>query len=231
MTIVGIHQPNFAPWIGYFYKIQKSDIFVFLDDVQFSKGSYQNRVKIKTPNGSLWLTVPVITKGKNFPKTNEIEINYKENWITKHLKTLEASYKKAEYFDKYYPILKVIYEKKHKLLTTFCTDLIFEILNQLEINNKKIVCTSDFEIDNNLSATDRLIYICQKLNATTYLSGKGGIKYQDEILYKENNIKLIYTDFNVFEYNQLWKGEFEAGLSIIDYLFNCDGEFFKLKIK
>ena len=101
--IVSIHQPNYLPWLGYFDKIIKSDIFVIFDDVQYprgKKGFFGNRNQIKTNNGKMWLTVPVIGKG-DFKNFNEIEINY-NGWNKKHIQNIYNFYKKATYFDKYF---------------------------------------------------------------------------------------------------------------------------------
>lgn len=214
--IVAIHQPNFLPWIGFFYKILKSDIFVLLDIVQFSKNSYQNRVKIKIPQGALWLTVPVI---HNFGQlTKDVKINNNEKWKDKHLKTLEMNYKRAPYFEIIYSMLKDIYHKKEwEFITDFNIELINTVCNFIEIKTKIVVASS---LDVKGSSTDLLIDIVKKLGGTTYLSGKGGIKYQDEEKFKNNMISLIYTDFKHPIYPQLW-GEFVEGLSILDLLFNC----------
>ena len=108
--IVAIHQPNFLPWLGFFYKMLKADLFVFLDNVQFSKNSYQNRVRIKTSQGQQWLTIPVFHSFGQL--TNEVQINNKENWREKHLKTLEMNYKRTPYFKIIYNMLESIYFKK-----------------------------------------------------------------------------------------------------------------------
>lgn len=214
--IVAIHQPNFLPWIGYFYKIHKADIFVLLDNVQFTKNSFQNRVKIKTSQGAQWLTLPVL---HNFGQlTNEVRINNREGWKKKHLKTFELNYKKSPYFEVIYNMLKDIYLKKDWILMAdFNKELINAICNFMEIKTKIVEASS---LDVSGSSTDLLIDIIKKVGGTIYLSGRGGMKYQDEEKFKDNRIELIYTDFKHPIYPQLW-GEFIEGLSIVDLLFNC----------
>jgi len=108
--IISIHQPNFLPWIGYFYKLVRSDIFVFLDNVQYTKNSFINRNRIKTPQGALWLTVPVTFKFGQL--INEVRINNQTDWRKKHLKTLEMNYRKAKFFEEVFNRIKQIYYSK-----------------------------------------------------------------------------------------------------------------------
>lgn len=230
MAIVGIHQPNFAPWLGYFYKIVKSDYFVLLDDVQYTKGSYQNRTRILTSQGPQWLTIPVLTKGKQFPLTNEVEICYKENWIKKHLKTLEVNYKKAKHFDQYYLFFEKIYNNRYHFLHELCEEIIVSLSKELQIRTS-IRSSSTIDIDKSAKSTERLILLCKYFQGDTYLSGKGGANYQDERKYAEHQIALIYTDFAPFSYPQMWTDHFEAGLSIIDYLFNCGSDSLKERLE
>jgi len=217
--IVAIHQPNFLPWLGFFYKMLKSDIFVFLDNVQYSKNSYQNRVKIKTPQGAIWLTVPVSHKFGQL--TSEVEINNEEPWRKKHLKTLELNYKKTSFFKEVFELLQEIYLKKEwELLVDFNIELIFGISKFLGIKTETIRASS---LNVSGKSTDLLISIAKELNASTYLSGKGGAIYQDEEKFKAKGINLVYSDFRHPVYTQAW-GEFIEGLSIIDLLFNCGND-------
>jgi hypothetical protein len=214
--IVAIHQPNFLPWLGFFYKMLKSDIFVFLDNVQFSKNSFQNRVKIKSSQGAIWLTVPIL---HNFGQlTKDVRINNKEPWREKHLKTFEMNYKRAAYFKPFFELLQEIYFKKEwELLVDFNTELISHISKFLGIKTETIRASS---LNVSGKSTDLLINIVKELNGSIYLSGKGGANYQDEKKFKNNGIELRYSDFKHPTYPQLW-GEFIEGLSIVDLLFNC----------
>ena len=100
--ILSAHQPAYLPWLGYFDKIIKSDVFVFLDTVQFEKNSFINRNKIKTPQGSVWLTVPVKLKGHLDVPLLKIEIDHKINWQKNHLKSIYLNYKKAPHYKEGY---------------------------------------------------------------------------------------------------------------------------------
>jgi len=214
--IIAIHQPNFLPWLGFFYKMVKSDVFVFLDNVQFSKNSYQNRVKIKTPHGAVWLTVPVLHKFGQL--TLEVKINNTEKWREKHLRTFEMNYKKAPFFKPIFDLLQEIYFKKEwELLVDFNTELILCISKYLGIKTEIMRASL---LNAGGKSTELLVNILKELNASTYLSGKGGAKYQNEDVFKTIGIKLIYSNFEHPNYPQLWEG-FLEGLSIVDLLFNC----------
>ena len=95
MKTVSIHQPVYLPWLGFFKKIMSSDIFVFLDDVQYEKNGFQNRNKIRTYDGDMWLTVPV--KAKSQTLLNEVSIDNSGNWSNKHIKSVFYNYSKTKY--------------------------------------------------------------------------------------------------------------------------------------
>ena len=221
--IVSIHQPNYLPWLGYFYKIANCDIFVYLDSVQYPRGqSFAARNKIKTANGSTYLTIPVsVPEGKK-GKALYTEISFADHkWQTKHLKTIELNYKKSAYFEEIYSILKTQIEKSLSF-TDLNISLIEAFANYLEIKTKRVKLS---EILQNFGQKSELIIeICQTLDADTYLSGNGsGRDYNDENLLNKHGIKLVYSDFQHPEYKQLW-GKFEPKLSVIDLLFNLGPE-------
>lgn len=221
--IIAIHQPNYIPWLGYFYKMWESDIFVLLDSVQYPRGqSFANRNRVKTHNGTTWLTIPVsIPSGeKGKVPYNKVKI-VNTKWKRKHLRTLQMNYKKADYYDEIYPILEEQIEK-HIDFTELNIALIKRIATYLELKTRLV------RLSNLLNEfgdkTELIIDICKELEADTYLSGTGGGKeYNDEELLNENDIELRYSEFEHPEYPQLWEG-FESNLSIIDLLFNCGPE-------
>ena len=218
--IVSVHQPQYLPWIGYFHKIAHSDVFVFLDNVQYKKREFQNRNKIRTKEGWLWLTVPVITKGRFTQKMKEVLIDNTSNWHKKHWQSIEMNYSKAKYFNEYKEFFKSLYEKEwDKLidLNVFIIKYINELLN-IKI---PVYYESDLNIEG--EKTTRIINICKKLNADTYLSGIGGKEYLIEEEFIKTGIKLIYQNFKHPVYTQVYPG-FEPFMSIVDLLFNCGKE-------
>ncbi len=217
---LGIHQNNFLPFWGYFYKMSKCDIFVLLDNVQFEKNCYTNRTMIKTPQGEHWLTLPIIRAFPQLIKDVEL-LNYPKE-KEKHLRTIELNYKKAKYFDYLFSELKEILEKDWKYLSELNIELIKLLKDKLGIKTR-LEIASDYNFKG--KSTDLLTNICKHFKADTYLSGKGGAEYQEENKFKEAGIKLEYTDFVHPVYPQLW-GNFIPNLSIIDFLFNCEKQNF-----
>jgi len=217
MTIISIRQPGYFPYLGFFKKIQFCDIFVYLDDVQYERGDWDNRNKIKTSDGSMRLTVPVYNKSGQ--KLNEVQISYDTNWNIKHIKAIELNYQKTPYFSNYWDPIKKILEKKWSKLIDLNLALI-EFINQ-ELNiTTKIIRSSNLKIDS--VSSQRLVDICKKLDSTTYLSGEMGVDYLDEEIFQKENIKVIYEKFEHPTYSQN-HGSFIPNLSIIDLLFN-EGE-------
>lgn len=212
---IGIHQPNYIPWCGYFYKIFKSDIFVFLDDVQYEKNGFSDRNSIKTPQGQCYLKIPIKKPGLK-TNYNEVILNDELKWREKHLKMIEMNYKRAPYYDLVMPLLQELYNTRYFTLSEFNKKIITELALKMEFDTH-FVCSSDLSVTG--KSTERLIDIIQALDGDTYISGKGGTKYQDEALFKENKITLEYTDFEHPIYQQQW-GEFISNLSILDLLFN-----------
>lgn len=215
--VVSVHQPNYIPWMGYFYKIKKSDIFVILDDVQYIKKGFINRNRIKTHQGISWLTIPVENKGNYGCNINEISIKNDLNWKEKHLKNIEMNYKKSDFFHDFYDVFKNCIMKDYDKLSKLNIDIIKAICQLLNIKTEMIL-SSALNIEE--TSTERIISICKAVGADSYLSGSGGAKYQDEKMFEDHSIKLKYSDFSEKQYKQLW-GEFSGGLSIIDYIFNC----------
>lgn len=212
---ISSHQPNFIPWIGYFYKISISDKFVFADDVDFTRKSYINRNRIKTPDGSVWLTLPV----KKMPlgaKINEIELNDPKD-IDKLLMIIKSNYSRAPYFKSFFEKFGSVLSKDKKNLSEINISLIKLILKELNINTP-VFKTSSLSIIQGKS-TDRIISICNSFGADRYISGFGGQNYQSEEAMKVNGIECQVYKFRHPVYKQLW-GTFEPNLSVIDLIFN-----------
>lgn len=214
--IVAIHQPNYIPWIGYFHKIHKSDIFVFLDDVQYPKGQVVNRNKIKSASGEQYLTVPVHKKGHFGQLISEVTIDDHITWRKNHWKSILFCYSKAPYFSDYSHFFEDLYQKEWEYLSELN---IYIVRNITEILGLEIEFIRSSELNIDETSTERLISIVKGVGGNTYLSGTYARGYQDESSFKENGIKLVYQDFQHPIYNQLF-GEFIPNMSVIDLLFN-----------
>mgnify|MGYP001286647470 FL=1 len=219
-----IHQPNFMPWLGYFYKIANSDVFVILDNVDILLGSSKaitNRVKIKTQMGEQWLTVPIKKGDSKLIKDIKVQDN---NWRIKLLKTIQQNYGKTAYFSKIFPLVEQLILFQTENLSAYNTNIITIISKHLGINTPIILASELTNISTDRN--QRIIDICKNLNCNTYLSGKGGTKYHDISLFNNNNINIHLTNYTHPVYNQLY-GDFVEGLSVIDYLFSNSMEGLK----
>ncbi|OQB14361.1 MAG: WbqC-like protein family protein [Firmicutes bacterium ADurb.Bin193] len=213
--IVSIHQPDYIPYIGYFYKIAKSDTFVFLDDVQFSNDNVHNQNKIKTPQGELRLKIPVLYKFGD--KINQVKTKDELKWKEKHLKTIEMNYLRAKYFNDFFSSFKELLMSDYKNLADMNITINKYICDRFSIKPQFVV-SSDLNI--NSMKEERVIDICLALGADEYLSGNGARAYQVDEHFESRGIKLKYTDYKPISYTQVWK-EFLPNMSIIDYIFNC----------
>lgn len=218
MKKIAILQSNYIPWKGVFDMINMVDEFVFLEDVDYTTRDWRNRNIIKTPNGDIWLTVPV-KKADRGTKIKDIKINNTTGWQRKHFLTIEGCYKKAPFFSEYEAMLDDIYinQRWNSLseMNIYITKKISEILGI-----KTHFVNSD---DLNTSGTkdDKLIEICQKLNATHYISGPAAKDYIKEEKFRNADIGLSYIQYDAYpEYKQLY-GSFNHHVSVLDVLFNC----------
>jgi len=216
-NIVAIHQPAYLPWLGYFDKIFRSDVFIFLDTVQFEKNSFTNRNKIKTPTGALWLTIPVKIRNHTNKLLKEIEIDSTQKWVEKHLKSIHANYKKAKRFNILFPKIENLYKvKQYDYLSDLCFDQLIFWLSELNCN-KKLLRSST--LNTNGHKSDLLINLCKTLHATKYVSGTLGKNYLELNKFKEENIEVEFQEYEHPVYEQLW-GTFLPNMSIIDFLMN-----------
>ena len=216
--IVAIHQPNYLPWLGYFNKMARSDVFVIFDDVQLVRGkSFVTRNRVKTANGVQWLTVPVKEKSE-LVLIKDTLIAQDGKWQKKHWKTIQLSYKKAPYFDKYEAKFSQIYDASWEKASELNVSLIKLIKDLMGIKTT-LVLSSEMNIE--ARGTEKIISILRELKADKYITGEGegSKRYVAEEEFKKNNVELIYQHFEHPIYHQLW-GDFVPNLSVIDLLFN-----------
>ncbi len=220
--LIAIHQPQYLPWLGYLDKIDKADVFVILDNVQFKKNEWQNRNRIKTAQGCQWITVPVLYR---FPeKINEVKINNKANWGRKHLQALITNYSKSACFDNYKSFFEDIFSRSWDRLVDINIEIIKFLINALDLKTR-LVMASDLKLRE--EPTERLIDICKALNGNKYLAGKGSNNYMNVELFDKEGLEVIFQEFKHPVYNQLF-GDFEPYMSSIDLLFNCGDNSLKI---
>lgn len=207
---LGVHQPNFAPWCGYFAKMRQCDVFVFLDDAQMPGGqSYVYRTKIMGKNPQRWLSIPT----KFHLGDSIMTVRFADAfWPVRHLDSIRSAYGRAPHFEEVYHLLEPIYESPGEYLSLFNQRIIMTIADYLGINCRFV---NSCELKEEGKGDDRLIHIAQKLGASTYISGKGGGNYQDPQKFAKAGIELQMRIYDPVPYPQNQPG-FTPGLSIID---------------
>ena len=223
MTVAAIHQPNYIPWPGYFHKLAACDVFVYLDAVQYPRGqSFAARNRIKTPNGVVFLTIPVSVPKGHEGKASYLEVEFAdERWRDKHLKTVEQSYKRAPHFDEVFELYRDGLERG-RTFVGLNVGLIEAVAGYLGIETRRVLLSETLESFG--EKTDLIVDVCKTVGADVYLSGAGGGReYNDERQLNEHGIELRYDDYAYPDHPQLWDG-FEPNLSVLDLLFNCGRE-------
>ncbi|NQT90803.1 MAG: WbqC family protein [Candidatus Omnitrophica bacterium] len=219
--IVGVHQPEHLPWLGFFDKMDQCDIFVILDTVQYRKNYFQNRNKIRVASGEktwAWLTVPIV-KGSHTQLIRDVKISSDRDWRKKHLALIRLSYDKAPFFKRYIDVLMSIYEKEHSNLAPLNIELISAMQKLLGINTEVLVASQLGTGEGSKGGTMVTFNICKHLKATEYMSGAFGKDYLDEDVFKAGGVSVRYQEFHHPVYRQLYE-PFAPEMSCIDLLFN-----------
>lgn len=216
--IVSIHQPHFFPWLGYFNKVLNSDVFVWLESVQYRKNYFQNRTRIKCSDSRLqWLTVPV-----HAPLGTPINrvLIADPRWRIKVEKTIEQSYGKAPYFAVIWPKLRFALSSAPPQLEALNSLTFTAVMQLLGGKQPRIVRDGELAVMSQ-HPTGRLVEICQRLGATHYLAGKGSRNYLRVEEFREKNIEVLSQHFDVTRVTYAQPSDsFVPGLSVLDCLFN-----------
>ncbi len=213
---VGVIQSSFIPWRGYFDFIASVDVFVFHDDIQYTKGDWRNRNKIKTATGLQWLTVPVYYKSVS-QLICDTKIDNSAQWARKHLRAWRTHYQAASYLDVAEEILTLLNENNDATISQLNISLIREICGYLGISTPMMLST---ELTLEGSKTERLIDLLGKLNASAYLSGPSADAYLDKEAFRRSGIRLEYKSYDYAPYPQLW-GDFVGEVTVLDLIANC----------
>lgn len=215
MRKIGIIQPSYIPWRGYFDFIHEVDAFVFLDDVQYTERDWRNRNRIKTRDGkTLWLTVP--TLGGRNQLIKDVLLDNSQHWQRKHLAALQHNYSRAPFFNRYFEGLENIYNLSFEKLSELDIALTKQISSWLGIGTEFMISSV---LDVSGSKDDRLLQLVEKLDGDTYLSGPAARAYLRPDCWENAGIKLNYKDYSGFpEYPQISQ-PFEAQVTILDLIF------------
>ena len=216
---VAIHQPQYLPWLGYLDKIDRADLFVVLDTVQFTKNEWQNRNRIRTAQGWQWLTVPVLHRFGQ--RVGEVQINPAVDWRAKHVQAVEIHYARAPHRERYLHGWRDLYREAVPSLAALNLAVIRWLLDAFGIKTP-IRLASEMKTLRE-EPTDRLIDICRAVGATCYLAGAGGREYMDIPRFEASGIALEFQEFHHPVYRQCYE-PFLPGMAAIDLLFACGGD-------
>jgi hypothetical protein len=217
MNRVAVIQSNYIPWKGYFDIIHDADLFIFHDDIQYTKNDWRNRNKIMTPKGASWLTIPVGAHEDRL--ICEIELK-DHSWTKKHWRQLEQYYSKAPCFSKYREFFRNVYlERKWSSLSELNQFLIKTITRDF------LGITTEFkdsrEYDLKSRKLGRLLELLHRAGADIYISGPSAKNYIDEKRFKEAGIQLVYKDYSNYpEYSQFYP-PFNHYVTVLDLLFHA----------
>lgn len=221
MVTIAIQQPTYLPWLGYFEQIARSDVFVFLNTVQFERHSWQNRNRLRTVAGEpYYLTVPIERGPLNTPIKDVAILRRNPTWVRKHLLSVQASLRHAPYYKQILPIVEKWITHDVSLLADMNIALITDFIRLLGIKTK-LVLASDLEVSG--AKTDLVISICASLGATRYYSAAGSATYMDPAPFTARGIAVEFQSWQHPEYQQVGKG-FVSHLSIVDALMNVGPE-------
>jgi hypothetical protein len=219
MKTIVISQPMYFPWVGMFEQIRLCDKFIFYDDVQFSKGSFTNRVQIKTDGheGFRWLTVPL----KNLKlglKINEVEIDNSKDWKSQHIELLKQSYQSAPFYQQMREIVEKLFNEQYSSIAELSQKSMELVVEYFQMQDGKQFYTSS-QLNITGKSTQRVYDLVKYLEGAKYITGHGARNYLDHELFERSGIEVEYMDYRRVQYSQLY-GEFNPHVSILDLIAN-----------
>ncbi len=214
--LVGIHQLHYLPWLRYFEKIARADVFIVLDNIQYNKNGWQNRNRIKTAQGGTVLTVPVLDRFAQ--PLDAVAIDTRQRWQRKHWRTLQQAYARAPYFADLAPFLELVYARDWTHLNDLNRHMLAWYLEILGIETR-VVYASELDVPG--VATERLVNLIRAVGGTHYYSGAYALDaYLDAEALQDAGIALTLQEWKAPIYPQL-HGGFVSDLSVVDVMMNC----------
>lgn len=219
--VVAIHQPNFFPWLGFFDKLARSDVFILMDNVQYPKkgGGWGNRVQLIINGQAAWVTMPVVRSYHGTRLIRDMQINDSTPWREKLLKAIQTNYARSPFFDQIFPLFENLVDNPTNNLANYNEAAIRATATALGLDASKLVLGSTLDVAG--EATDLLISVTRAVGGTGYLCGGGADNYQENNKFVQARIGLIYQRFQHPVYPQINTSAFVPGLSILDALMNC----------
>ena len=205
MNTVAIHQPNLFPWLGYFDKINKADKFIFLDDVVINTKTpnWFKRVMIVSGGKEFAFTLPLVKPDGSFIEINKVELHKDDRLLRKCFKTLEQSYSRSEFFDSVFPLIEAFFDSTENFAERNI-QFIKQVSAKLELET---IFHQSSEFNLSSKSNELLIELTKLVNGDTYLSGGGSADYQNDELFSDRNIQVIYQNYSHPIYKQQVKGD------------------------
>jgi hypothetical protein len=216
---VAVLQSNYVPWKGYFDIIHDVDLFVFYDDVQYTKNDWRNRNRIKTANGVQWLTIP--TGSDIERRICDVRLT-DERWTRVHWKTLRQAYSRAPYFARYEPFLRETYERRWDTLSELNQYMVQRIARDFLTLSTRFADSREFAVEG--TKLDRLMNLLAAVGTTVYVSGPSARDYIDLERFAQMNIKLVFKSYEGYPTYPQRYPPFEHAVSILDLLFSVGPE-------
>jgi hypothetical protein len=215
--IIVISQPMLFPWVGMLSQVRAADVFVHYPDVQFSKGSFVNRVQIKTAHGIKWLTVPLqgLRLGQHI---NEVKINNDRNWRQEHLRLLRDAYATAPYVDEMLNLVEFVYRYEYQNIGALSEASLMALSKYYGLDSNRVFKNSE-TLGIGGSSSRRVLDIVLALGGDMYLTGHGASRYLDHELFEQAGVRVEYMDYVNTPYPQL-HGEFTPYVSALDLVAN-----------
>lgn len=214
--MIAIHQPNYIPYMGYFYKVWKADEFVYLDDCQFSSSAWHNYNRVLNLGQETKLKVPVRYSFGDSIET--VKIDESTDWRSRHLELLHEAYHGAEHYREIAAWFEWVLTPHYDSIASMNIAINTEVCRGFGFDTR-FYKASDLKIET--KKQQRLIDICNSMRERSYLSGTGAKEYIDPAGFEAAGIELVYTDYEPIAYRQHGQRGFTPNMSILDYLFNC----------
>jgi len=216
--ILTAHQPVYLPWLGLFHKIALADLFVSFNQVQYQPKDWNNRNRVKTATGPVWLSVPVKKSGYLDKTIADIEIDNTTPWARKHWKTLQLLYQRAPHFARYADFFENVYLKREwRTLVELNEFMLAWFVAELGVK-VPIHSAADYRFEGVKS--DLVCDMCVQLGASLYIFGAQGRDYADVAAFRAKQVEPVFQNYRHPAYPQRY-GEFVPHLSVVDLMFNC----------
>ncbi len=213
---VTIHQPEFAPWLGFFHKVALADTLILLDDVQFRKNYFQNRNRVRTATGWTWVTVPVERSGLS-TWINDVKIAWQTDprWPHRVEATIAQAYRQSSHFEQVFEKFSTLLRQAGDLLVSLNISILQWMLKEFGLA-QNIVLSSSFGIDS--TGWQHILDLCLVVCADTYVSGISGRDYLNIEAFERSGVTVEFQEFRHPVYQQLYPG-FIPQISAIEALF------------